>query len=260
MLRSPLRSPLRPSLSAAVAFSPAQFGSQIAGWWDATDLNAVFSDTAMTTRASFGQGVAAIRDKGAGGNHLTQSTGTACPLLQSGGGVLFDGTDDFLENSDSAGLPNGTTPCEIFALVRQDALVADATARAIISYGGGSAATRRTLQRNVSSSNNRIQAIAGDNSGTGLAQYTAEAFSGVHVAHAVVGATATTIALNGGTPVSASVSVNTGSTRIRLGALTATTAANFWNGAMGEVIVTTALSTADRTSMVSYLLAKRSLL
>lgn len=241
----------------ADGFVPEALGAAIVGWWDAGDLSTMFTDTALTTPAAIGDAISGLRDKSGTGLHLTQSTSGARPVLNADGTLTFDGSDDFMERTDSTGLPNGTTPGEVFALVRQDALAADATSRMLLSYGGGAAASRRTLQRTVSGGVNRAQALVGNNSTSVAALDPNVDFSGVHVAHAYVTASLVGMALDGGTATTNSVSVNTQTTRIRLGASTATTAASFFNGRVAEILVTTALSVANRAALIAWLLSKR---
>jgi hypothetical protein len=77
-------------------------------WYDPSDLSTVFTDTAGTTPATVGQSVARINDKSGRGNHATQATVAAQPILrQTAGGLYYleyDGVDDDLR----AAFPNVT--------------------------------------------------------------------------------------------------------------------------------------------------------
>lgn len=69
------------------------------GWYDPSDLSTVFTDTAGTTPASVGQGIARINDKSGRGNNLIQATAGSRPILRLASGLYyleFDGLDDAL--------------------------------------------------------------------------------------------------------------------------------------------------------------------
>lgn len=71
------------SAAALVSFNPAVlFAAGEQGvWFDPGDLSTMFSDTAGTTPATVGSGVARINDKSGRGNHATQSTSGSRPIL-----------------------------------------------------------------------------------------------------------------------------------------------------------------------------------
>ena len=88
------------------AFDPATlFASGEQGaWYDPSDLSTMFTDTDGTTPAAVGDPVARINDKSGRGNHATQATAAARPILrQTAGGLYyleFDGVDDCLLPGD----------------------------------------------------------------------------------------------------------------------------------------------------------------
>ena len=91
--------------TALSGFTPASLSPNV--WYDPSDLSTLFQDTAGTTPVTAaGQSVARITDKSGNGLHLTQATGTKCPLYQVDGGgrpyLLFDGVDDYLSNAGAA--------------------------------------------------------------------------------------------------------------------------------------------------------------
>jgi hypothetical protein len=79
------------------------------GWWDVSDPSTLFSDTAMTTPATLGGAVAAVRDKSGNGNTLLQATLAKRPILsQTADGRLylaFDGVSHFMGASFTAAQP-----------------------------------------------------------------------------------------------------------------------------------------------------------
>lgn len=84
------------------SFSPtALFASGESGaWYDTSDLSTMFIDEAGTTPAVVDQPVGRINDKSGRGNHATQATTAAKPILrQDGSGFYYlehDGVDDWL--------------------------------------------------------------------------------------------------------------------------------------------------------------------
>jgi hypothetical protein len=80
-------------------FSPASlFASGEEGAWYDINPAYCFTDTSRTTNAEIGDAVAAVEDRSGNGNHATQTTAAARPILrQTGGGLYyleFDGVDD----------------------------------------------------------------------------------------------------------------------------------------------------------------------
>lgn len=85
------------------AWSPAAlFASGEQGvWYDPSDFSTMFQDSAGTTPVTaVGQPVGKILDKSGRGNHASQSTAAARPVLQQDGNgkyyLSFDGVDDFI--------------------------------------------------------------------------------------------------------------------------------------------------------------------
>ena len=73
-------------------------------WYDPSDLSSMFQDSAGTTPVTaVGQPVGKILDKSGRGNHATQATAAARPVLQQDGNgkyyLAFDGVDDFLSTA-----------------------------------------------------------------------------------------------------------------------------------------------------------------
>lgn len=83
-------------------FSPASLfsGGQQGAWYDPSDVNTLFQDSAGTTPVTaVGQPVGLILDKSGRGNHASQSTPGSRPLYQVDGTgrpyLSFDGSDDW---------------------------------------------------------------------------------------------------------------------------------------------------------------------
>ncbi len=85
-------------------WSPAWLfqGSGEGAWYDPGAAGAVWRDTAGTLPALPGDGVARIDDLSGNGNHATQATAAARPILRQSGGLYwleYDGVDDALVTS-----------------------------------------------------------------------------------------------------------------------------------------------------------------
>lgn len=99
-----LRSRLRVMpFGAPVAWTPAALfaSSEKGAWFDPSDFSTLFQDSAGTTPVTaVGQPVGRVLDKSGRGNHATQATATARPVLQqdAGGGyyLSLDGVDDWI--------------------------------------------------------------------------------------------------------------------------------------------------------------------
>lgn len=93
-----LKSGVWPGWSPSVLFAAGEQGV----WYDPSDFSTMFQDSAGTTPVTaVGQPVGRILDKSGRGNHASQSTSAARPVLgQEAGGqyyLSFDGTDDYLQ-------------------------------------------------------------------------------------------------------------------------------------------------------------------
>jgi hypothetical protein len=99
----------------SLLFAPGQAGV----WFDPSDLSSMFQDSAGTTPAAVNSPVGKINDKSGNGNHATQATAAARPMLrQDGDGYYyleFDGTDDALLSSTFT----IATPVERISALRQ---------------------------------------------------------------------------------------------------------------------------------------------
>jgi len=89
----------------APAFDPATlFAGGEGGVWYEPNPSTCFTDTAGTTAAGVGDAVARINDGSGNGNHATQPTAAARPILRqtAGGSYYFelDGVDDWLSAGD----------------------------------------------------------------------------------------------------------------------------------------------------------------
>lgn len=170
-------------------------------------------------------------------------------------GLIFDGSDDELTLA-SVPFPTGASACEIWALVDQQALVADTSTRLAASYGGTGTANRRRIGRAVSGGANRGQIGAGDGASEVTATNGSVDFSGRHVARGIFRATEIQADMDGISAAAQAVVPATTSDRTRIGANSSPTAGGFWHGMMSTVIVTGALSTDQASQLTAYLKAR----
>lgn len=232
-----------------IEWVPTDLGDSLIAWWDASEGVSLSGSqvTAWADRKS--------------GHSVTQGTAAARPLWSatSFGGkpsLTFDGIDDLL-NMESLPFMSGATPGEIWAVVQQDALVADTGARRLISIGGATLSSRY-IRRFVSGGVNRVHALVGD--GTSLVQSGIPAVdaSSRHVVRGVFTATSVQAGVDGTLGTSAAVVPNTPATRVNIGASSSSAiGAEYWQGKIRDVIVTDPLSTNQAGQLQTFLSARR---
>jgi hypothetical protein len=82
-------------------WTPAKLfaGGEAGAWYDPSDLSTVWQDSARTTPGAVDSPVGAIDDKSGNGNHMTQATANARPILRQSGSLYYlerDGSNDEL--------------------------------------------------------------------------------------------------------------------------------------------------------------------
>ena len=91
-------------VTSVSAYDPATlFGGAAGAYYDFGDISSVWQDGAATVAGVVGQPVGRVNDKSGNGNHATQGTAAARPLLQADGAgrsyVQGDGVDDWLRGT-----------------------------------------------------------------------------------------------------------------------------------------------------------------
>jgi hypothetical protein len=238
-----------PSAAPPVYNPVAALGSDLLGYWEANRSDLV----TIATGASSWKDIVAAYD-------LAQVTAGAQPAYSATSfngqpGLTFDGTDDSLLLA-SVPFPTVATPCEIWALIQQDALPANTTERRIFSYGGGGVGNYRSIQRVVVGGVNRVQMTIGDGAAAQTITGTNVDASSRHVIRAQFGATSSSLTVDGVAEGSFSVVPSTGNTRTRMGANSATTASLLMNGKIAALLVTKPLTT-EATAVQTWLNARR---
>ena len=87
-------------------------GGEEGGWYDPSDLTTVWQDSAGTVPGAVDSPVGRLEDKSGNGNHLTQSTADARPILRQSGSLFYlerDGIDDALFSATNFTLQAGWT-------------------------------------------------------------------------------------------------------------------------------------------------------
>lgn len=165
-------------------------------------------------------------------------------------GVSFDGVDDWLL-APAAPVPGGGNGCELWVVVRQDSLPADATDRYLFSLGDSSSVNRQVrVARTVVGGINRAAARVGDGTTNELVVTSARDFSRAHVVRACFGP-GTRVSIDG--EAAAAVGrgpANTG-TSVAIGATVA--GSSPINGVINAALVTLALGNVDAARLLSYL-------
>lgn len=228
------------------AWTPARLGSKLLCEFDAEATSTLTLDTAAVTTWESTVGEFAP----------TQSTADNKPAWSATSfngrpGVTFDGTNDYLEDT-TFDLPDGAEECEMWALVSQNALVADATVRSIIGYGDSNAV--RQLQRVVSGGANRGQIAVGTGAGTSSTPETTVDFSGIQIIRARITATAAFISLGGREETEGAAIPATALTRLRIGARAGgASATQPWNGVINYAAITGPLVSYEAARQMQYL-------
>jgi len=223
-------------------------GAALLGYWDAERPGLItLSGSSVTTWTDV-----------VGGYAPTQGVSGSKPIYSATSfngrpGITFDGTDDSLLAA-SQPFPSGSAASEIWALIDQKALAADATTRVSLAYGSGNSATSRYVARTTSGGVNRGFANAGNGTSAVQVTDTAVDYSGKHVARVEITGSAIAVSVDGNTSVSTAVTPATGTTNIRIGGTLA--GSNFANMTASAFLITSPLTTAQAAQMLAFLKAR----
>jgi hypothetical protein len=225
-------------IMAASTFNPLRaLGSDLIAWWDAG--SSYWGSNGGVTTAT---GVSSWRDIVAAYD-LTQGTPASQPV-RSGNSMMFDGIDDFFTTTDATLMAalGGSVFYEVWALVRQDSPVAEASTRYIWCVGGSSV-TRRAVARSSVGAFNRPRVECGDGTAANAQAPTViPTLDSRHVVRAIFSAaTSGYICEVDGVQAAFSITVppiSTTADRMRIGALSNAAAAGFWFGQIDAVLIT----------------------
>jgi hypothetical protein len=162
--------------------------------------------------------------------------------------VVFDGTDDFLAANSNPFLAAAAAG-EVFAVAGQSALPADTTSRALVWMGNASSLnTSRVVDRTVASATNRVRARTGTGASNVSVTDVGSDLSGKHRIGVRWSATTTFAALDNGAEASGAAVPSTDTARVVIGAY-GSAGANFWQGAVYEIIIAAPLTTGERAAL-----------
>jgi hypothetical protein len=233
-------------------FAPADLGVALVAWWSADDHG-----TANMT-VETGERIISWIDR-IGGLDYTAGTGTTARPTWSAtaftgfdgvtkSGVIFDGVANCLTGVVT-GLPVSNTPGDLW-VVAGGPVSADANARNVFTYGGTTGGTLRRVSKsssdNASVSDGTITAGGGANPSpwVGVSK----------IVDGIFAATTIDIQFNGVTGLQGTgATLNTGTTRGRMGANTVASPGNFWLGSIRHVFVTTALTAVQRDQLLGWI-------
>ena len=236
------------------AWTPYDLGPGcLSAWWSADD-----------------HGTARMTDDGAGlisnwvdraqGLALTATT-TARPTWASTAfngakaGLTFDGTANALVTTTLTGLPTGAVDGEIWVVCQSTRTSVDSATYCAVRYGGTADGAFRGLSRSRPSANGRakvdVSSVEGANTLIDTALDADVAllsmrgkFSGTTLAQDVNGAAATPGSATGVT------TLNTGTTRLRVGSGISGSAGNFWKGPIRHVLILRGLLPAKEEALM----------
>lgn len=226
--------------SPRVYWQPTDLGAALKAWWHAGDHGTPnMVDDGAGLISSWKDRIAAI-DVVA--TTTARPTWAAASFNAAFAGVTFDGVANTLRGTTLTGLPVGATSGEIFAAASATAGGAN---RQVVNYGGISANLLRRLQ-DVS---DKLRASDGSVLSDSLGSLVP-----LGILCGIFTATTVQSRLNGvDSAAAAGAAVNTGTTRIAIGANNNTAAGNFWVGAIRHVLITAALTATQREQLEGWL-------
>lgn len=229
-------------------WTPTSLGSALKGWWAADDHGtANMTDDGAGLISAWVDRASAISATGA---TTARPTWSATAFTGGLAGVTFDGVANALISTAITALPNGSTAGEIWAEVDQRA-TPSATIQYPIRYGGGTASTSRGVSRAIAGTSRA--SILGSAS---LTDVTVN-FFGPHVVQGRWDDLLISGRIDGRvfpTPSTAVVSLATGTTRLRLGAADGGAASGFFQGALRNIIITTALPLPSQQQIEAWMM------
>lgn len=245
----------------------AVLGTDLIAWWDADSSywgangNMTLEVDRVTSWKDIVAGYDATQSSGSSARPTFSATG-----FNGGPGVSFDGSDDVLTSTTAgllAVLPVAANASELWVLIQQDALPADATARYAVTYGNTALNNSRAIGRFVSAGVNRGRGNVGDNTSALSRIGTIVDLSTRHVERWQIQAPAGTSVLTidgiAEGSVAADPTLAATVSRLRLGASANTSANAFWQGQAVAVLVTKPLSSGNAAALQSWLLGRRRL-
>lgn len=237
-------------------FSPLALGDKLVAWWDAEEY-------ASLTLAS---GLVTTWAPKIGAGNYTQATTTNKPAYDATGFngrpcVTFDGVDNFMAQASGVGpFPTGASiDHEIFILEQNDTADADTAGDIFFTFGGATQATCVRMSRAVSGGNMRRTFSVGSGAAGVVATETTVARAVPHLFSARIYAGGAAMAVDKRAEQVISVAHSISSSRARLGSSEATSPGSYANTRLNSIILTTALTAAERAAMKDWGCARGSI-
>lgn len=244
---------------SVAAFSPADLfsGGTTGAWYDPSDLSSMFQDSAGTTPAAVDSPVGKINDKSGNGNHATQATAAARPILRQSGSLYwleFDAVDDCLATASFA-VTNGSGEHSSAAAIRN---TLSASNHNILDTDSGSAPTR--VSQNLRINANVAETIAFNTTPAAFSDSAVAAYgsSADRVLRQITAGSAVELwsdeTTNGSTATSGTM--NSNASVLRIGFLGG--GGGFFNGRIyGLIHVARGLTADENADVLTYLAAKQ---
>ncbi len=231
------------------AWRPADLGAKLLADWDAENAASLsLSGSIVTSWTDRKNGYA-----------LSQSVSGSKPMLANTingrAAIAGDGVDDrlALEPVPAALL---VAPFEIWLLVNQPALPADAVARGLFYIGATGSTGRIAISRSVAAGVNRLVSTVGNGTTFGSMTSTAD-FSGVGIVRLEVGTANSRLSFNDAGAVTVAVVPNILNTRIAMLAQNTTGIGSSHSiHQINEIVITQTLDAAESAHMFAYLKAR----
>lgn len=240
--------PAQRTILLGQSWTPRRLGASLVAWWDAERSDLITQASSL---------VSSWKDI-VGAYDVVQTTGASKPAysatsFNSRPGITFDGlASELTLVGIPASFPIGAVAGEIWGVVDQTALAADATNRQAATYGNGASSTVRGLTRSVSVGVNRAAYYCGD----GTSKHADEAtvnYSGRHVHRGIADGTTIYSEIDGTRSSGVASVPATAAGRVRIGANSTASAGNFWQGVISTVLVTSILTAAEATQLYAFL-------
>jgi hypothetical protein len=229
-------------------------GSKALAWWTADRANLItLSGSQMTSWKDVVAGYDCVQAV-SGARPLWSATS-----FNGAPAASFDGSDDEMTLTGvPVAFPTSADPGEIWGILQQDALPADASTRRLFSYGGATNNDSRYATRTVAGGVNRGGLTAGTGASTVSAADAIANYSSRHVQRNVITGSQIRLSIdNGAATADVACVPATGTTRGRIGA--STSGIGFWNGKVRDIIVTSILTTDEAAALLAWALPRRML-
>lgn len=233
-------------------------GDKLLAWWTADRLD-------LLTLS--GSAVASWRDV-KNRYDMVQAVSASRPVysptsFNGAPGLTFDGTDDEMTCTAAgflAAMPTGAALGEMWGVAQQDEIAANTGVRILAGYGGDASTSRRAIERDVITGQNVPRNTAGTGGGTVSVGQTSVNLSTRHVIRGRWTATAVLVSADNGAEASQAAVPATSANRARIGAISNSSASNYWKGLVRDVVMLSGnLTGGEAAALYEWALPRRKL-